>query len=56
MVAAKLPVIFISGSASETARASAKALGGVEFLRKPFMPIELLGAIFRAVQDTAKLS
>ena len=52
MVAAKLPIIFISGTTDETARASAMALGCVEYLRKPFMPIELLGAIFRAMQDT----
>ena len=52
MVAARLPIIFISGTASDTARASAAAIGGVEFLRKPFMPIELLGAIFRATQET----
>jgi CheY-like chemotaxis protein len=56
MVAAKIPVIFISGTTSETARASAEATGGVEFLRKPFMPIELLGAIFRATQEPAKTS
>jgi len=51
MVAAKLPIIFISGTTDETARASAMALGCVEYLRKPFMPIELLGAIIRATQD-----
>jgi FixJ family two-component response regulator len=51
VVAAKLPIIFISGTADETARASAKALGCVEYLRKPFMPIELLGAVIRATQE-----
>jgi FixJ family two-component response regulator len=51
VVRANLPIIFISGSKDETARATAMALGCVEYLRKPFMPIELLGAIFRAVQD-----
>jgi len=56
MVAAKLPVIFISGTPDETARASAMALGCIEYLRKPFMPIELLGAIFRAIQDTPQTS
>jgi len=56
MVAAKIPVIFISATASDTARASAAAIGGVEFLRKPFMPIELLGAIFRATQESPKIS
>jgi len=56
MIAAKLPIIFISGTASETRRASALAAGGVAFLRKPFMPIELLGAIFRATQDTPTIS
>ena len=40
--------------ADETARASAMALGCIEYLRKPFMPIELLDAIFRATQDTAR--
>ena len=52
MVAAKLPIIFISGTRDETARASAMALGCIEYLRKPFMPIELLGAVLRAMQDT----
>jgi FixJ family two-component response regulator len=52
VVAAKLPVIFISGTADETARASALALGCIEYLRKPFMPIELLDAVFRATQDS----
>ncbi len=52
MVAAKMPIIFISGTADETARAGAMALGCIEYLRKPFMPIELLGAIFRAVQES----
>ncbi len=35
-------------------RAPAPAMGGVEFLSKPFMPIELLGAIFRCagIADT----
>jgi FixJ family two-component response regulator len=51
VVAARLPIIFISGTADETARASAMALGCVEYLRKPFMPIELLGAVFRATQE-----
>jgi FixJ family two-component response regulator len=56
MVAAKLPIIFISGTADETARASAMALGCIEFLRKPFMPAELLDAIFRAIDDTPRTS
>jgi len=56
MVAAKIPIIFISGTADETARASAMALGCVEYLRKPFMPIELLGAILRATQGTPQTS
>ena len=56
MLAAKIPVIFISGTTSDTARSSAIAVGCVEFLRKPFMPIELLGAIFRATQETPKHS
>ena len=56
VVAAKLPIIFISGTTDETARATAMALGCVEYLRKPFMPIELLGAIFRAIQEPQKTS
>lgn len=52
MVAAKMPIIFISGTADEAARAGAMALGCIEYLRKPFMPIELLGAILRATQET----
>jgi CheY-like chemotaxis protein len=56
LVAARLPIIFISGTADETARASALALGCVEYLRKPFMPIELLGAVLRATQESAETS
>jgi two-component system response regulator DctR len=56
VVAARLPIIFISGTADETARASALALGCIEYLRKPFMPIELLDAVFRAIQDTPQVS
>ena len=56
LVASRLPIIFISGTADETARASAMALGCVEYLRKPFMPIELLGAIFAATQETPETS
>ena len=52
MVAAKLPIIFISGTKDETARSSAMALGCIEYLHKPFMPIDLIGAIFRALKDT----
>ena len=56
VVRANLPIIFISGTADDTARATAKLLGCVEYLRKPFMPIELLGAIFRAIQDDIQTS
>jgi len=56
MIASKVPIIFISGTFSDSIRASAMALGAVEFLRKPFMPIELLGAIFRATQDAPTIS
>jgi len=56
VVAKKLPIIFISGTADETARASANALGCVEYLRKPFMPVELIGAIFRAMRETPQTS
>jgi FixJ family two-component response regulator len=52
VAAAKLPLIFICGSAEESMRERAIALGCIEFLRKPFMPIELLDAVFRATQDS----
>jgi FixJ family two-component response regulator len=52
VTASRLPLIFISGSAEESARERAVALGCIEFLRKPFMPIELLDAVFRATQDS----
>jgi FixJ family two-component response regulator len=54
VVAAKVPIIFISGTADETARASAMAVGCIEYLRKPFMSIELMGAIFRALDESAQ--
>jgi FixJ family two-component response regulator len=52
IAAAKLPLIFISGTAEESVRERALALGCIEYLRKPFMPIELLDAVFRATQDS----
>jgi FixJ family two-component response regulator len=54
--AARLPPIFISGTADETVRERAMALGCIEYLRKPFMPIELLDAVFRAIQDSPHIS
>jgi len=51
VIAAKLPLIFISGTCDETVRTRATALGCIEFLRKPFTPAELLDAIFRATQE-----
>lgn len=52
VTAAKIPLIFISGIADESMRERAIALGCIEFLRKPFMPIELLDAVFRATQES----
>ncbi|HEY6124182.1 MAG TPA: response regulator [Steroidobacteraceae bacterium] len=51
VIAAKLPLIFVSGSADEAVRGRAIAVGCVEFLRKPFTPIELLDAIGRATLE-----
>jgi len=55
MSAARLPLIFISGSADESLRERALTLGCIEYLRKPFMPIELLDAVFRATQDPSPI-
>jgi FixJ family two-component response regulator len=52
VTAAQLPIVFISGSADETIRVRALALGCIQYLRKPFMPIELLDAVYRATQDS----
>jgi CheY-like chemotaxis protein len=49
---AQLPIVFISGTADDSVRARAMALGCIEYLRKPFMPIELLDAVFRATQES----
>lgn len=51
VVAAKFPLIFISGTGDETVRTRAIALGCVEYLQKPFTPAELIDAIFRATQE-----
>jgi FixJ family two-component response regulator len=51
VIAAKLPLIFISGTSDETVRTRAIALGCIEYLRKPFTPVELLDAIFRATEE-----
>ena len=47
----KIPLIFISGAADDRVRASATAARCVALLSKPFKPVELLDAIFRATQD-----
>lgn len=48
---AKIPLIFISGAVEDRIRARATAAGCVALLSKPFKPVELLDAIFRATQD-----
>jgi len=47
----KIPVIFISGAVEDRIRARARAAGCIAVLSKPFKPVELLDAIFRATQD-----
>ena len=48
---AKLPLIFISGAVEDRIRTRATAAGCIALLSKPFKPVELLDAIFRATQD-----
>jgi len=47
----KIPLIFISGAVEDRTRARAIAAGCIAMLSKPFKPVELLDAIFRATQD-----
>jgi FixJ family two-component response regulator len=47
----KIPLIFISGTVEDRIRSRAMAAGCIALLSKPFKPIELLDAIFRATQD-----
>jgi FixJ family two-component response regulator len=49
---AKIPVIFISGAVEDRIRTRATAAGCIALLSKPFKPVELLDAIFRATQDS----
>ncbi len=55
VIAANLALIFISGTCDETVRTRAIALGCIEYLSKPFTPVELLDAIHRATQDLSLL-
>jgi CheY-like chemotaxis protein len=48
---AKIPLIFISGAVEDRVRSRATAAGCIALLSKPFKPVELLDAIFRATQD-----
>ena len=48
----KIPLIFISGAVEDRIRARATAAGCIALLSKPFKPVELLDAIFRATQDS----
>ena len=47
----KIPVIFISGAVEDRVRTRANAAGCIALLSKPFKPVELLDAIFRATQN-----
>lgn len=51
VAAMKIPLIFISGAMEDRIRTRATAAGCIALLSKPFKPIELLDAIFRATQD-----
>ena len=48
----KIPLIFMSGTVEDRIRSRASAAGCIALLAKPFRPIELLDAIFRATQDS----
>ncbi len=48
----KIPLIFISGAVEDRIRSRATAAGCIALLSKPFKPVELLDAIFRATQDS----
>ena len=52
----KIPVIFISGAVEDRVRTRANAAGCVALLSKPFKPVELLDAIFRATQGPIPVS
>jgi FixJ family two-component response regulator len=43
------PTIFMSGSDDESFRQNGFALGGVDFLRKPFRAQELMSALSKAI-------
>jgi FixJ family two-component response regulator len=45
----RVPVLFISGSTHEAVRDRAMALGGADYLRKPFPATRLLEAIANAI-------
>lgn len=47
----KIPLIFISGAVEDRIRSRAIAAGCIALLSKPFKPVELLDAIFRATKD-----
>ncbi len=51
VVEAKLPLIFMSGTADETLRARASAARCIAFLPKPFKSLELIDAIYRATGE-----
>ena len=51
----KIPVIFISGAVEDRVRERARAAGCIALLSKPFKPVELLDAIFRATQDATPI-
>jgi len=51
VIAANLPIIFISGTCDDSVRTRAITLRCFEYLRKPFTPAELLDAISRATEE-----
>jgi len=51
---ARIPIVFMTGSAGASVRSQALSAGAVECLEKPFSKEALLGAIDRALRSTSR--
>jgi len=48
----RVPTLFITGRDDDTARERARLAGAIDYLRKPFDEVRLLGAIERALRQS----
>jgi DNA-binding response OmpR family regulator len=50
---ADIPIVFLTARVMEEDRAKGEAIGGVDYMTKPFDPVELIATVRRRLADRA---